>query len=399
MLRFFSSLQLSLGLLLLLAVLAIGGTFKPAQPGHYEIFYQSIWFRALLGLLALNLLCCTLKNLPQKWQSRTRLFADLDSQQALDDTLLLPVEFSQLKSRLQAAGFRLYEQDQLLLAEKQSCGRWGVVLVHLAVLLVMLGAIWGETGFVGTLNTYLQQPNQRYFDWNAQRELDLGFSFRVDRFQPRYYPIQLRFELTDAASGRRIGQLMHYDNEAFSVPGTDFRVQLGGFDPNARRLTMDVYHAGNLLGQYLIGEQFEQFGLQPNPGFRMLNVEFRDPLLKQTETAVSVLENGNLMQQGLIRVNEPLTYRGVSFYQIAHNRDEQGRWSVGFQLSKDPGEVLVWAACGLLMIGFGMVFLLRHRALGIKLGGAQLCLVPLKGWRGELGERQWRELKRQLAEE
>ncbi len=394
MLQFFTSLKLTLGLLLLLALVSIGGTIKPAQPGHYELFYQSPWFRTILSLLALNLLCCTLRALPERWRSRERLFVALGAAEAAQSAYPSGAD---LRKRLRNAGYRISERDQMLLAERGAFGRWGVVIVHSAILLIMLGALWGEAGFLGTINTYLKQSNSHYFDWNAQRELELGFELRADDFRLRYYPIQLRFKLVDAATGRSYGQQLLYDNDAFSVPGTPYRVQLRGFDPDARLLRTEVFSGAQLLGPYLIGEGFERFGAQPNPGFRLSDVEFRDPLLKQIEVSVSVLEAGRLVRQGLIRVNEPLTHRGVSIYQTAYNRDQSGNWSVGFQLSKDPGEKLVWLASVLLMLGFAVVFLLRHRAVGLKPVVGGLALVPLKGWRGELGREQLQRLQQKLG--
>ena len=396
MLRLLGSLQLGLVLLLLLAVLAVGGTISPVAPNRYELFYQSIWFRTLLALLALNLTCCTLRTLPQKWRSRSRLFAALDSAAPADGTSWSLGSATELAARLQQAGYRLRRQDRQLLAERWPSGRWGVVIVHLAVLLVMAGAIWGEAGFVGTLNTYLKQPNRHYFDWQAQRDLPLPFSLRVEEFRLRYYPIPLRFDLIDPLTGRPYAQLQRNDHEAFVVPGTAYRVQLRGFDPDARLLTMEVYRNAQPLGTYLVGEGFEQFGRQRNPGFRLTNLEFRDPVLKQTAAGVTIWEGGKQVRQATIQVNEPLTHRGVSIYLVAYNRDPQGHWSVGFQLSKDPGEPLVWAGCCLLMVGFLMVLLLRPRALGIKTLEGEFYLYPLHGWQGEIAERQLRELLRTL---
>jgi cytochrome c biogenesis protein len=396
MLNFFSSVKLTLTLLLLLAVISIGGTVTPVEAQRYELYYQNLWFRILLGLLALNLICCTLKSLPRKWHYRRQL---QDGLNRLEGGEALPVNsLEELASKLSAAGYRLESGPDHLLAERGSFGRWGSTLVHVAILLIMLGGILGETGFVGTLNTYLQQPNHRYFDWDVQREQELGFQFRADAFRLRYYPIQLRFELIDTVTGLNHGQLVLYDNEHFEVPGSPFAGQLRGFDPEARLLTIDVLEQGKLIGQYLVGEEFEQFGAERHPRFRLIKVAFRDPVLKQMEAEVSVLEDGQVVKQGTIRVNEPLTHRGVSFYQIAYGADKFGNRSVGFQLSKDPGEGLVWFATVLLMLGFTVAFLVPRRAIGVKEIAGNLHLYPLIGWRGEGGQQRLKDLKKQLCE-
>ncbi len=395
MLKVFSSVKLTLLLLMLLAVLAIGGTISPVESQRYELFYQSLWFRSLLGLLALNLICCTIQSFPNKWHYQQQL-QQLLAARLKGGTPLLAEDLTSVEKQLNAAGYRTAVANGHLVASRGSQGRWGSTLVHIAVLLIMLGGILGETGFVGTINTYLQQPNKLYFDWESQENRELDFQFRVDAFRLRYYPIQLRFDLLDAATGISHGQLILYDNEAFSVPGSPFSGQMRGFDPEARVLTIDVLERERVVGQYLVGEKFEQFGSAAHPAFRLKDVAFRDPILKQMEAEVSVFEAGQLVKQGTIRVNEPLTYRGVSFYQTAYGQDEFGNRSVGFQLSKDPGEGLVWFATLLLMFGLTLAFLLPRRALGIKTIDGQLQLFGLRGWPGDAGRQRLEKLLKDL---
>ncbi len=394
MFKLFTSVKLTLALLLLLAVVSIGGTIVPVEAQRYELYYQNFAFRILLGLLALNLICCTLKSFPQKRNYRRQLQQSLVTKQ--QGELLRVESLAVAEKQLSTAGFRIEAEGERLVAERGSIGRWGSTVVHLAILLIMLGAILAETGFVGTINTYLQQPNHLYFDWDAQQDRELGFQFRADSFRLRYYPIELRFDLVDAATGTGLGQLIMKDNGHFEVPGSVLSGQLRGFDPEARLLTIDVLKRGKVIGQYLVGEKFEQFGAEQHPGFRLNNIAFRDPVLKQMEAEVSVLEDGRVVKQGTIRVNEPLTFRGISFYQTAYGQDEAGRRSVGFQLSKDPGEGLVWAATLLLMLGFVLAFFLPRRAVGIKQAAGQLQLYPLYGWRGESGSEKLADLLKLL---
>jgi len=395
MMKFFSSVKLTLLLLLLLAVLSVGGTITPPEAQRYDIFYQSYWFRALLGLLALNIICCTLQELPRKWRYHAQLLKRL--QERHGDGVSLGGSFEELRERLSGSGYDLRTEADQLVAVRGGMGRWGAPLVHLAVLLIMLGGVLGETGFVGTINTYLEHPNHRYFDWDVEAERELGFTLRADDFRLRYYPIQLRFELLDAASDRSYGELILYDNESFSVPGTGLTGQLRGFDPEAMLLTIDVVEQGRVLGQYLIGQQLEQFGSARHPAFRLANLQYRDPVLKQYETEVSLLEGGQVVKQGTIRVNEPMSYRGVSIYQTAYGQDEFGNRSVGFQLSRDPGEWLVWSATLLLMFGLTLAFLQPRRVFGIKPVGGQWQLFQLAGWQGDAGREQWQKVLQLLT--
>jgi cytochrome c biogenesis protein len=119
---------------------------------------------------------------------------------------------------------------------------------------------------------------------------------------------------------------------------------------------------------------------------------FRDPLLKQLHSEVSILENGEVVRQGIIEVNRPLIHRGVAIYQTAYNRDESGFWSCGFQMSKDPGEPLVWLGCIVLVLALFLVFTARLHAVGIVPTVNGYRLISLAGFRGEVGKQRLKML-------
>jgi cytochrome c biogenesis protein len=98
------------------------------------------------------------------------------------------------------------------------------------------------------------------------------------------------------------------------------------------------------------------------------------------------------VKTGAIEVNHPLVHRGVAIYQTAYNQDEFGFWYSGFQLSKDPGEPLVWTGSILLIIGLCCAFSIRYRVLAVVSDAAGVSLQPLTGFGDERGQRlleQW----------
>ena len=81
--NFFSSVKLTLVLLIILAIASLFGTLIPQQegavefargisPGMFQLLsslnlfdmYHSSWFRIIIGLLALNLIVCSVNRLP-----------------------------------------------------------------------------------------------------------------------------------------------------------------------------------------------------------------------------------------------------------------------------------------------------------------------------------------------
>ena len=105
------------------------------------------------------------------------------------------------------------------------------------------------------------------------------------------------------------------------------------------------------------------------------------------------------MRQGIIEVNTPLVHRGVAIYQTAYSRDESGFWTCGFQLSKDPGEPLVWVGSVVLTLAILLVFFVRFFAVGAVPTGNAFCLRPLAGFRGEVGKEKLRGLAAGLGRE
>jgi len=86
-LSFFSSLKLTIILLIIIAVASILGTIIPQQyqggesfrhlsPGLFKVFnslqlfdmYHSVWFITLMVLLSLNLIVCSLDRFPASWK-------------------------------------------------------------------------------------------------------------------------------------------------------------------------------------------------------------------------------------------------------------------------------------------------------------------------------------------
>ncbi len=211
---------------------------------------------------------------------------------------------------------------------------------------------------------------------------------RVDRFELKYYPITLRFDLVDPAEGQLIGTFTRVEGESIDLNGGLWRVLVKRFNPDDKVLTLGIFRQGRFVGDYLVFADDESFGELKNPGFQAKKVQFRDPILKQMESDVSIIEKGQVVARGTIRVNEPLTWRGVSIYQTAYSREKSGYWATGFQLSKDPGEAIVWVASILLILGLGAAFIIPYRALGIRRYEDSFYLMPLHGFRGETGKEQ-----------
>ncbi|GAB6082994.1 hypothetical protein JCM30471_19080 [Desulfuromonas carbonis] len=411
LIRFFSSLYLTLGLLLGLAAVSVFGTLQPGRDeglgvARYDLFYQSIWFRLLLLLLALNLAVCTLRTIRRNLADRSRHLDLLRSERVFSSPLryLLPrnTDMAQLAAALRASGYRVAVADGALVGERGRVGRWGSTLVHLSVLLIMAGAFCSQLGFVGTLNIYAGDQSDVYFDWERQQDLPLGFTFRLDQFEPRYYPIELQFAALDPASGQLLATYTCREGETVSLPKPGVTARVLKFIPEEEQLILEISRDGQSLGEYharsgkLQGQP--SFANRVDPGVVIRPLAWRDPILRQMHSEVSLLRAGTVVAKGIIEVNRPLVFEGVTIYQTGFSRDKFGFWAGGFQLSRDPGEPVVWFGCLTIVLGLLLAFLVPYRVIGVSRVADEVLLVALSGFRGEAGAARFDRLEQALAD-
>lgn len=395
---FFSSLKLTLILLLGLAVIAVGGTIWPVEQGtiqRFELYYQSLWFRLLLGLLALNLAACTWRTFVRVAGEKNRLLAVLDGS-AVAGFELSCRDVDELSERLQTQGYRVTRSGDKVLGRRGLIGRWSLPVLHLSILIVMLGALAAQFGFVGTMNMYVTHQTDKYFDWDLQADRPLEFTFRLDHFEPQYYPIDLRFATYDKDSREQLQEFTTREGETVTL-SPELSVEVLRFFPEEQHLILGIVLEGALIGEYhaLGGERTYPNSI--DPGVTIKPTAFRDPLLKQLHSEVSILEEGDVVRQGVIEVNTPLVHRGVAIYQTTYSRDESGFWVCGFQLSKDPGEPLVWLGSVVLTLAMVLIFTVRFRSVGIIPTVNGFRLLSLAGFRGDVGRERLEDLTKALG--
>ncbi len=407
LIRFFSSLRLTLTLLLGLALISIYGTVWPAREGglavfRYEVFYQSLGFRLLLGLLALNLGVCTLRTIGRNLRDRAAAFDTLHSERVYiaSRRFVLPrrASFGRLAETLAAQRYRVTERDGALLGERGRPGRWGSTLVHLSVLLIMAGSFSSNLGFVGTLNLYVGDSSRQFFDWNRQANVPLGFTLRLDHFEPVYYPIAVKFVVIDPATRQRLATYTAREGETVALPAPGMTATVLKFIPEGEQLLLGIARNGVKLGEYRALSGHQEFPNRVDPGGIIKPVVFRTPVVRQFHSEVTLLDEGRLLTRGVIEVNQPLVYDGVSIYLTGYNRDKFGSWSTAFQISKDPGKPAVWVGCILFLCGLLTVFLVPCRTVGVKRAGGEILFVALSGFRGESGRIAFDRLEETLSQ-
>lgn len=407
LLDFFGSVRLTLGILLILAAGAVGGTLWPVEQAvgegppvqRFDLYYQAWWFRALLGVLAINLAVCTWRTIQRALSQERRLLQAVAGIAADGPGCDLPAGTAeQLTARLAAAGYRVSTAGGKLLGRRRAAARWAVPVLHLAVITIMLGAVAGELGFVGTLNLYVTHQADTIFDWETQAPRPLDFTLRLDHFEPVYYPIDLQIAVIDRQRMQALQTITTREGETVAAGG-GLVMRVLRFYPEEEHLVLFLERHGRPVGEYHALSGKREYPNNPDPGVLIKPAAFRDPVVKQLRSQVTVLENGQEVKQAVIEVNSPLVHRGIAIYQTAYARDPNGFWYCGFQFSRDPGEPLVWGGSIVLSLALLAVFCLRPQSVAVVPGDSGWRLTALGGFRGEAGRARLEALATSLQGE
>lgn len=408
LLDLFGSVRLTLGVLLLLAAVAVGGTLWPVEQvfeqgapvQRYDLYYQAWWFRALLGVLAINLAVCTWRTVSRTLGARRRLVAQIAKGLApgAGSQPLPPASAEHFSARLRACGYQVTPAGDGLLGQRRAASRWAVPVLHLAVIVIMAGAFASIFGFVGTINLYVTHQTDQVHDWETQAPRTLEFSLRLDHFEIIYYPIDLQIAVIDPQRRELLRTVTSREGESADL-GNGLTARVLRFYPEEEHLILFLERQGLPLGEYHALGGARDYPTNPNPGVVLKPAAFRDPIVKQLRSEVTVLEGGREVRRGVIEVNTPLVHRGVAIYQTAYSRDPSGFWFCGFQFSRDPGEPLVWGGSIVLALALLMVFSIRPQQVGVVQENGGWRLVPLGGFRGETGRQQLDTLAVNLGRE
>ncbi len=218
-----TDLRLAIVLLLTIALFSVSGTvieqsqnlafYKANYPEHPALFgfltwkviliigldhvYHTWWFLALLILFGTSITACSFtRQLPALKASRRWKYYE-EPRQFQKLALSAEIETDSLNSLpplLQKRRYKIFqEKDDTLYARKGIVGRIGPIIVHIGIIIILLGSIWGVmTGFmaqemVSSGDTF-QVRNIVDAGPLAAKNIVKDWSVRVNRFWIDYTP-------------------------------------------------------------------------------------------------------------------------------------------------------------------------------------------------------------------
>jgi cytochrome c biogenesis protein len=401
----FASVKLTIGLLLTLAATSIIGTLIPQNQSPeaylqsfgdtlYRIFsllglfdlYHSWWFRALILLLVVNIIVCSIDRLQATWKIifvrnprfNVARYRRLKSKAEFNHNITA----GSLRERylpIIARRFRYHrvedtDQGFAIYAEKGRLTRLGVYVVHLSVVVLLIGGLIGSIfGFDGFVNIAEGESVRSIQLRNNNQTLPLGFDIRCDDFNVEFYdsgaPKEFRSSLTILKDGNVLKQKDIIVNDPLRYEGISFfQSSYGNLPPTEMFLNFTslatgmVYRQKAAIGKpVVIPENLGTFTLKnytPQADFRGHNIG-------EAFTWMLTPQNGHPVD-----VTLPLKFpsfdkmrKGQVFISIA---DFVPRYYTGLQVSKDPGVWVVYSGFILMIVGIYITFFMSHQQICVE---------------------------------
>ena len=402
LLNLFRSLKLTITLLILLAILSIIGTVisqnapRAEYIQHYgtdlynvldffSLFdmYHSWWFSAILLLLVINLIACSIQRLPG---ILTQVFGEPDKYELKDSMLRgLPyvekVRISNPSGRegeIQSRFIKKWstmpnrietESAITLYSEKGRLSRLGVPLTHLSILIILIGgligSLWGFRGFVNILEG--ETIDRVYFkikDQDLAKPLD--FKVRCDDFNITYYNLPGKEKhvkdytsvLSILEDGKEVlkktvevNHPLHYKGLAFyqSSYGAIHHISLGIQHKDKKERTILRMDEGETVP--IPNSDVEIRLLRYVPQVHTFGEGVQVVLFKPNQMPQTAWVLKDLPKFDQQRNDEfILSFEGVT-----------SREYTGLQVTKDPGVWVVWIGSGLMIFGLIVSFFFSHQ--------------------------------------
>jgi cytochrome c biogenesis protein len=426
--QFFTSVKLTVVLLLSLAITSIIGTLIPQNesPAEYVqafgefgfrfmdllgIFdmYHSWWFQCLMLMLTLNVVVCSVDRLSVMAKiifAKNPSFniANFRRRKNKEEftTNYTPDELKQVFEPLISRRFgysrtEVIDTGYYIYAEKWRWTRLGVYIVHLSVLLLLIGGLIGSIfGFEGFVNIPEGETVNRVRLRNSDQLLMLGFEIRCDDFNVSFYntgtPKEFRSSLTILEEGQAVLQKDIIVNDPLRYKGINFfQSSYGQLPPQAQGVNLPqeitvsftsketgtTYKKKARIGQPIdIPENLGKFVIKE----LKKSYSFRGKDLGDTLMGVLTQSDGNDFEVALpLRfpsfdrmgpIFDPRRKDNV-FISVADlelpQQATQPRYYTGLQVTRDPGVWVVYSGFILMIIGCYVTFFMSHQRVCVEI--------------------------------
>lgn len=397
---FFCSLKLAIITLILLATTSIIGTVieqnKSAQEymqnygmsestykalDALQIFdmYHSYWFLSLMGLFAVNLICCSIKRLPRiiKIVREPILVADDGLFRTFSNKGEVVTEgtLESVRDKVVAllgkkfASPVVTEEDGkiYLFSQKGALSRFGVYVTHSSILIIFLGAMIGNIwGYKAYINIVEGQSISEVWPRAGKEPIPIGFELRCDNFDVSYYeggsrPKDFISDLVVLENGKEILKKTIEVNDPLTYKGlTFYQSSYGPAGDPVYQFRVKHRETGETVT--VRGQQGKRLNL---PGGAALTpLGYAESYQSFGPAAQIKIGTGSPF---IVFKNYPqFDEKRGGAYSIGLI-DVQQSYYTGLQVAKDPGVWVVWLGCLLIVLGSCSAFFFSHRRIWVSI--------------------------------
>ena len=406
---FFTSVRLTIVLLLTLAATSIIGTLIPQnqEPAAYfqafggslyrlfDLFglfdmYHSGWFQLLILLLTINIIVCSIDRISanrrilfvRKPSFNLARFRNLKRQAKFKDDR----STDQLKEVCQAFVKRHFRHSHMettdagyaIYGEKGRWTRFGVYAVHLSVVLLLVGGLIGSIfGFDGWVNIPEGESVSQIQLRSRAQVLQLDFEIRCDDFDVSFYdtgaPKEFRSSLTILEQGREVLKKDIIVNDPLRYKGVNMFQSSYGQIPSDK-LVLSFTSAKTGMIYSLDASPNQPLTIPEKLGTFVLKELRRSAKFKSIDIGDAYV--GILTPPNGDPVEIILPARFPSFDKMRKGEvviavaEQVQRFYTGLQVTRDPGVWVVYSGFILMIIGCYITFFMSHQQMYVELAAS-----------------------------
>jgi cytochrome c biogenesis protein len=397
---FFSSVKLTIVLLVLIVLVFITATFIPQQDTAQKFvwltdLYHSPLFYVLMGLLSLNLIICSINRFHVSMKQYKApyfpeppgIFENLPQSQLIIANKEMNKVSATIESSLKAKYRSVRKIDtkkgRVFYGERGRFSIFGVYAVHLSILLIIVGAVIGSIfGLAADINIKEGESVNVVNLAEGKGIHQLDFSIRCDKFIAEFYengaPKTYRSDLSFIKNGQVAYQESLLVNHPLTFEGLRFYQSSYGTSPETKAVV--TYTMGSKKSGEIVLAAGDTFDLpEQNAKVTVLRVEEN---IMELGPAVNLkiispkkdiqfwvfknIDDIKAANPGLLSkvpLFNPGLFRPLVF---SLNRIEQ-QYYTGLRVVSDPGVPLVAVGAALMIAGLMIVFFWSHQRFWVRM--------------------------------
>jgi len=352
----------------------VAGAFDALQ--LFTVF-SSVWFKVIVVLLTTSLVACTVQRIPGLWKVSMHPHVDVgpaffehapQHETATTRRSATEVE-STLREVFKKHHYRFVSVDDgvtHVYGDKHRFTGFASLIAHMSLVLILVGVM------IGALFGFRDGQFMLAEGETAAVPTLADTTVKLEAFRDSYYvesgaPADYASDLVVFKDGQEVQRQTVRVNDPLRIGDISFYQSFYG--PAAQMIVADA-SGKELVAQgvplaWSTDDGARKVGtfVIPSAGLTAWVVGTAgsgDPLVKPGQMRIELYKSsgeGTPVAQATIDQGKPTEVNGLTF---TFQRETQ---FTGLSVAKDPGVMVVWLGCLLLMAGFVVVFMLPHRRL------------------------------------